>query len=54
MAAKFYTADELQIVRDRAVEIAAEGVANFYREISPEFGRALFSPACAFGSQVQR
>ena len=42
MAAKFYTADELQIVRDRAVEIAAEGVANFYREISPEFGRALF------------
>ena len=42
MAAKFYTADELQIVRDRAVEIAAESVANFYRDISPEFGRALF------------
>ena len=42
MAAKFYTADELQIVRDRAVEIAAEGVANFYHEISPQFGRALF------------
>ena len=42
MAAGFYTPDELQTVRDRAVEIAAEGVANFYHEISTEFGRALF------------
>ena len=42
MAAKFYTPDELQAVRDSAVEIAAEGVANFYHEISPQFGRALF------------
>ena len=54
MAAKFYTVDELQIVRDRTVEIAAEGVANFYCEISPEFGRALFLTCCAFGNQVQR
>jgi len=29
MAAEFYTADELQTVRDKAVEIAAEGVASF-------------------------
>ena len=42
MPAKFYTPDELKIVRDRAAEIAAEGVANFYHEISPQFGRALF------------
>ena len=42
MAAKFYTDAELKTVRDKAVEIAAEGVANFYHEISPEFGRALF------------
>ena len=42
MAAKFYTDAELKTVRDKAVEIAAEGVANFYHEISIEFGRALF------------
>ena len=42
MPAAFYTPDELQTVRDRAVEIAAEGVANFYHGISPQFGRALF------------
>ena len=40
--AKFYTDAELKTVRDKVVEIAAEGVANFYCEISPEFGRALF------------
>ena len=39
MAAKFYTAYELHAVRDRAMEIAAEGVANFYHEISSDFGR---------------
>ena len=42
MVAAFYTPDELQTVRDRAVEIAAEGVANLYHEISTEFGRELF------------
>ena len=42
MPAEFYTPDELQAVRDRTVEIAAQGVANFYHEISPQFGRALF------------
>ena len=29
MAAKFYTDAELKTARDKAVEIAAEGVANF-------------------------
>ena len=42
MAAKFYTDAELKTVRDKAVEIAAEGVANFYHEISIEFRHALF------------
>ena len=42
MPAEFYTPDELRTVRDSAVEIAAQGVANFYHEISPQFGRALF------------
>ena len=32
MAAKFYTAYGLQAVRDRAMEIAAEGVASFNRD----------------------
>ena len=45
MAAKFYTTDELQIVRDRAVEIAAEGVENFCSDIGSHFGRALFFAA---------
>ena len=39
MAAKFYTAYELHAVRDRAMEIAAEGVASFYHELSSDFGR---------------
>ena len=42
MAARFYTADELKTVREKAIEIAALGVANFYCDVSPEFGRALF------------
>ena len=42
MAAKFYTAYELHAVRDRAMEIAAEGVASFYRDIGLHFGQALF------------
>ena len=42
MAAKFYTDAELKTARDRAVEIAAEGVATFYRDIGSGFGRALF------------
>ena len=42
MVAKFYIADELKTVREKAIEIAALGVANFYRDVSPEYGRALF------------
>ena len=42
MSAKIYTADELQIVRNRAVEMAVEGVASFYSDIGPQLGRALF------------
>ena len=42
MAAKFYTAYELHAVWDRAVEIAAEGVESFFRDIGLNFGRTLF------------
>ena len=42
MAAKFYTDAELKTARDRAVEIAAEGVASFYSDVGSGFGRALF------------
>lgn len=33
MPKKFNTPDELQAVRDRALEIALEGVASFYSDI---------------------
>ena len=42
MAAKFYTDAELKTARDRAVEIAAEGVASFYSDVGVQFGNALF------------
>jgi hypothetical protein len=42
MAAKFYTDAELKTARDKAVEIAAEGVASLYSDVGVQFGRALF------------
>ena len=42
MAAKFYTADELQTVRDRAVEITEVGVESFYSGIGSNFRQAHF------------
>ena len=42
MAAKFYTACELHAFRDRAMEIAVEGVASLHKDIGLHFGQALF------------
>jgi len=42
MAAKFYTDVELKTARNKAVEIAADGVASFYSDVGSKFGRALF------------
>ena len=42
MAAKFYAAYGLSADRDIAMEIAAEGMANFYHEISSDFGWPFF------------
>ena len=41
-AAKFYTDAEIKTACDKAVEIAAEGVASFYSDVGVHFGRALF------------
>ena len=42
MAAGFLTKDELAKQRQRTVENAAKGVSDYYLELGPEFGRALF------------
>ena len=42
MAAKFYTDAELKTASNKAVEIAADGVASFYSDVGSKFGRALF------------
>ena len=42
MAAKFYTDVELKTARNKAVEIAADGVASFYSDVGSKFGGALF------------
>ena len=42
MAAKFYTDAELKTARNKAVEIAADGVASFYSDVGSKFGGALF------------
>ena len=42
MADGFYTDAQLLTVREKAIEIAALDVANFYSQISPQFGRVLF------------
>ena len=42
MTAKFYTDVELKTARNKAVEIAADGVASFYSDVGSKFGRALF------------
>lgn len=54
MSAKIYTPNELQAVRDIAVEIAATHVENFYREINSQFVQAFFSPAYAFENLAQQ
>ena len=42
MAAGFLTKDQLKEQRARTIENAAKGVSDFYLELGPEFGRALF------------
>ena len=42
MAAKFYTDAELNTVRNKAVEIAADGIASFYSDVGSKFRGALF------------
>ena len=42
MAAGFLTKDELAKQRQRTLENSAKGVSDFYLELGPEFGRALF------------
>ena len=42
MSADFLTKDELAKQRQRNVENAAKGVSEFYIELGPKFGRALF------------
>ena len=42
MTAKFYTDAELKTARNKAVEIAADGVASFYSDVGSKFGGALF------------
>ncbi len=42
MAAGFLTKDQLKEQRARTIENSAKGVADYYLELGPEFGRALF------------
>jgi hypothetical protein len=42
MAAVFLTKDQLKEQRARTIENAANGVADYYSELGPTFGRALF------------
>lgn len=42
MAAKFYMNVERKTARNKAVEIAADGVASFYSDVGSKFGGALF------------
>ena len=42
MPARFLTLDEIQSQRDRAIQIGAEHVERFYRELNKGFGKALF------------
>ena len=42
MAAGFLTKDELAKQRQRTVENSAQGVSDYYSELGPKFGRALF------------
>ena len=42
MAAVFLTKDELKEQRARTIEKSAQGVSEFYIELGPKFGRALF------------
>ena len=42
MAAGFLTKDQLKKQRARTIENSAKGVSDFYLELGPKFGRALF------------
>ena len=42
MSADFLTKDQLEQQRKRSVENAAQGVSDYYIELGPKFGRALF------------
>ena len=42
MAAEFLTKDQLRQQRVRKIENSANGVADYYSELGPTFGRALF------------
>ena len=42
MAAGFLTQDQLEQQLQHTVENAAKGVSDFYLELGPKFGRALF------------
>ena len=42
MAAGFLTQNQLEQQRKRTIENSAKGVSDFYLELGPNFGRALF------------
>ena len=42
MAAGFLTKDQLKEQRARTIENSANGVSDYYSELGPTFGRALF------------
>lgn len=54
MAAKFYTDAELKTARNKAVEIAADGVASFTAMLVRNLEGRFSLRVCAFGNQAQR